>query len=70
MLANPAEKIRRGAPPLIHTDAELAEQTDTLFELTAKANPTSEEEKVVELMTLSIGRYESERYPIPKGRPR
>jgi len=69
VLANPAEMIRRGAPRLIHNDAELAEYTDALFELTAKANPTPEEEEAIELMTLLVERYEAERFPIPEAEP-
>lgn len=69
LLANPAEMIRRGAPRLIHSDAELAEYTGALFELTAKSNPTSEEDEAIELMTLLVERYESERFPIPQAEP-
>jgi len=69
VLANPAEMIRRGAPRLIHNDAELAEYTDALFELTAKANPTPEEEEAIELMALLVERYEAERFPIPEAEP-
>jgi HTH-type transcriptional regulator/antitoxin HigA len=68
-LANPAEMIRRGAPRLIHSDAELAEYTDALFELTAKTNPTPEEEEAIDLMTLLVERYEAERYPVPEAEP-
>jgi HTH-type transcriptional regulator/antitoxin HigA len=68
-LANQAETIRRGSSRLIYSDAELAEYTDTLFELTAKADPTPEEEEAIELMTLLVERYESERYPIPAAEP-
>ena len=65
-LANPTEMIRRGAPRLIHSDAELAEYTEALFELTAKADPTPNEEEAIELISLPIDRYESDRYPIPE----
>jgi HTH-type transcriptional regulator/antitoxin HigA len=68
-LANPAEMIRRGAPRLIHSDAELAEYTSALFELTANANPTPDEEEAFDLMTLLVERYESERYPMPRADP-
>ncbi|MGA2847728.1 MAG: helix-turn-helix domain-containing protein [Terracidiphilus sp.] len=68
-LANPAEMIRRGAPRLIHSDAELAEYTEVLFELTAKANPMPEEEEAIELMTLLVERYEAERFPVPEAEP-
>jgi HTH-type transcriptional regulator/antitoxin HigA len=68
-LANPAKMIRRGAPRLIHNEEELAEYTEALFALTAKSNPTPEEEEAVELMTLLVERYEQERYPIPAAEP-
>jgi HTH-type transcriptional regulator/antitoxin HigA len=61
--------IRLGAPRLIHSDAELAEYTDALFELTAKANPTPEEEEAIDLMTLLVERYEAGRYPVPEAEP-
>jgi HTH-type transcriptional regulator / antitoxin HigA len=66
-LANPAEMIRQGAPHLIHSDEELAEYTAALFDLTAKADPTREE--VIELLTLLVDRYESQRYPLPDAEP-
>jgi HTH-type transcriptional regulator/antitoxin HigA len=68
-LANPAEMIQRGAPRLIHNDEELAEYTAALFALTAKADPTPDEEHAIELMTLLVERYEQERYPVPKAEP-
>ena len=66
ILANPAEMIRQGAPRLIHSDEELAEYTQTLFELTAKSDPKPEEEEAIELLTLLIERYEAEHYPMPE----
>ncbi len=69
VLANPTEMIRQGAPRLIHNDAELAEYTAALFELTAKAHPTSDEQEAIELMTLLIDRYESLRFPLPDAQP-
>jgi HTH-type transcriptional regulator/antitoxin HigA len=68
-LANPTEMIRHGAPRLIHNDEELAEYTQALFDLTAKHNPTPDEEEAIELMTLLVERYEQERYPIPAAEP-
>ncbi len=61
--------IRRGAPHVIHSDEELAEYTEVLFGLTAKADPTPDEEEAIELMSLLIDRYESEQYPIPEAEP-
>jgi HTH-type transcriptional regulator/antitoxin HigA len=69
VLANPAEMIRRGAPRLIHNDEELAEYTAALFELTAKADPSREEEEAIDVLTLLIDRYESENSPIPDAEP-
>lgn len=68
-LANPAEMIRRGAPRLVHNDRELAEYTRVLFELTSKKNPTRAEDEAIELMTLLVERYESERFPVPDAEP-
>jgi HTH-type transcriptional regulator/antitoxin HigA len=61
--------IRQGAPRLIHSDGELAEYTDALFALTAKADPTADEEEAIELMTVLVERYEQERYPLPEAEP-
>ncbi len=68
-LANPAEMMQRGAPRLIHSDEELAEYTQALFRLTAKAEPTPDEEEAIELMILLVERYEAERYPVPAAEP-
>jgi HTH-type transcriptional regulator/antitoxin HigA len=69
VLANPVDMIRRGAPHIIHSDEELAEYTAALFDLTAKADPTQEEEEAIELLTLLVDRYESQRYPLPDVEP-
>lgn len=69
ILANPAEMIKQGAPHVIHSDEELAEYTKALIELTAKADPTPEQEQAMELLTLLIERYESEHYPVPDADP-
>lgn len=68
-LANPAEMIRQGAPRLIHSDQELAKYTEELFKLTAQARRTSVEEEAINLLTVLIERYESERYPVPDAEP-
>jgi HTH-type transcriptional regulator/antitoxin HigA len=69
VLANPVDMIRQGAPHLIHSDEELAEYTAALFDLTAKSDPTPEEEEAIELLTLLIDRYETQRYPLPDVEP-
>jgi HTH-type transcriptional regulator/antitoxin HigA len=68
-LANPTEMIRQGAPRLIHSDEELAEYTEALFALTAKADPSADEEEAIALMTLLIERYESQHYALPEAEP-
>jgi len=68
-LADPVAMIRNGAPHLIHTDEQLGKYTQALFELTAKARPTRYEQEAIELLTLLVDRYESERYPIPDASP-
>ena len=69
VLANPVEMIKKGAPHIIHSDEELAEYTKALFALTAKADPTPEQEKAIELLTLLIEHYECEHYPVPEAAP-
>src|SRR5579864_2224258 len=68
-LGNVAEMIRMGAPRLIHNDEELEEYTEALLRLTAKPEPSPDEERAIELLTLLIERYESERYPVPDAEP-
>jgi HTH-type transcriptional regulator/antitoxin HigA len=69
VLANPVDMIRQGAPHVIHSDEELAEYTAALFDLTAKSDPTPEEEEAIELLTLLVDRYETQRYPLPDVEP-
>lgn len=68
-LGNVAEMIRMGAPRLIHSDEELEEYTEALFQLTAKPDPTTDEERAIELLTILVERYESEQYPVPDAEP-
>lgn len=68
-LANPVEMIRKGAPRLIRNEKELADYTRELFDLTSRKNPTRHEEEAIELLTLLIDRYESERSPVPDADP-
>jgi HTH-type transcriptional regulator/antitoxin HigA len=69
VLANPADMIARGAPRVIHNDAELEVYTDALFQLTALESPSRSELEAIELLTLLVERYEQERYPIPAADP-
>ena len=66
VLANPAEMIARGAPHVIHNDAELEAYTNALFQLTALESPSRE---AIELLTLLVERYEQEHYSIPAADP-
>jgi HTH-type transcriptional regulator/antitoxin HigA len=68
-LANPAEMIHLGAPHVIHSDAELAEYTTALFNLTVKDKTTPDEDEAIDLLTLLIERYEAERYTVPAADP-
>ena len=68
-LGNVAEMIRMGAPRLIQNDEELEEYTEALFRLTAKPDPTPDEEHAIGLLTILVERYESERYPVPDAEP-
>jgi HTH-type transcriptional regulator/antitoxin HigA len=69
VLANPAEMIARGAPHVIHNDAELEIYTDALFQLTALKNPSSAEVEAIELLTLLVERYEQQHRSIPAADP-
>jgi HTH-type transcriptional regulator/antitoxin HigA len=69
VLADPVKMIAKGAPRIIHNDKELEAYTEALFKLTALENPTPDEEEAIELLTLLVVRYETERYPIPKASP-
>jgi HTH-type transcriptional regulator/antitoxin HigA len=69
VLANPAEMIARGAPHVIHNDAELEAYTGALFQLTALKSPSRSEVEAIELLTLLVERYEQEHYPIPAADP-
>jgi len=65
VLADPAKMIAKGAPHVIHNDAELDAYTEALFHLTTLAHPTRSEEAAIELLTVLIERYEAEHYPVP-----
>ena len=67
-LADPAAMIRRGTPRLIRSEDELVEYTRVLFALTAKPKPTAAEKEAIDLLTLLVEHYESERYPLPDAR--
>jgi HTH-type transcriptional regulator/antitoxin HigA len=69
VLANPAKMIARGAPHVIHNDAELEAYTKALFQLTALESPTGSEVEAIELLTLLVERYEQEHYSIPAADP-
>jgi HTH-type transcriptional regulator/antitoxin HigA len=68
-LARPAEMIAKGAPRVIHNDAELEAYTDALFQLTALENPSRSEVEAIELLTLLVEHYEQEHYSIPAADP-
>ena len=69
VFANPVEMIERGAPRLIRSDKELERYTDALFELTALAKPSVAEIEAINLLSLLIDKYESERFAIAAASP-
>jgi len=69
VLADPAKMIAKGAPHVIHNDAELEAYTEVLIRLTSLARPSRSEEDAIELLTLLIERYEEANYPIPSADP-
>jgi HTH-type transcriptional regulator/antitoxin HigA len=68
-LGNAAEMIGMGAPRLIQSDEELEEYTEALFRLTERPDLTRNEERAIELLTILVERFESERYPVPDAEP-
>ena len=68
-MKDPAKMIAKGAPHVIHNDAELQSYTDALFKLTALEKPSPSEMEAIELLTLLIERYEDEHYSIPAADP-
>jgi len=69
VLANPVEMIKLGAPRLIRSDQELEQYTEVLFALTSLAKPTVAEMEAINLLSLLVEKYESERYPIAVSSP-
>jgi HTH-type transcriptional regulator/antitoxin HigA len=57
--------IAKGAPRVIHNEAELEAYTNALFRLTALEKPSRSQVEAIELLTLLIERYEETHYPIP-----
>jgi HTH-type transcriptional regulator/antitoxin HigA len=68
-LADPVKMMKQGAPRVIRSEAELEEYTEKLFKLTAKRRPTRDEREAIDLLSLLIERYESERYKLPEISP-
>src|SRR5215475_12507564 len=69
VLGNPAAMIRKGAPHVIRSEEQLAEYTQQLFDLTAKARPDRAEQAAIDLLTLLIEHYEQQHYSIPDASP-
>ena len=69
ILENPVEMIRQGAPRIIRSDKELERYTDVLFELTSLTKPSVAEIETINLLSLLIEKYESERFPLQAGSP-
>jgi HTH-type transcriptional regulator/antitoxin HigA len=56
-------------PLAIETEEQNKECTAALFVLTAKPDPTREEEEAIELMTRKIQDFEERHYQLPKASP-
>jgi len=68
-LANPAKMIEKGAPRVIHTEEELDQYAEALFQLTAKEEPTGWELEAIELLTMLVEEYEDRMHPLPPAAP-
>jgi len=69
ILENPVEMIKQGAPRIIRSDKELERYTDVLFELTSLTKPTVAEIETINLLSLLVEKYESERFPLQASSP-
>jgi len=61
--------LRRTLPHVIDTDEECDRLTAELMRLDERDDPTPEEKKLAELLTVLIDEYEERRYPIRKASP-
>ena len=68
-LADPVKMIELGAPRLIRSDAELERYTDALFDLTALARPTAAQMEAINLLSLLVETYESQRFAVGSSSP-
>lgn len=68
-LADPVKMIELGAPRLIRSDAELERYTDAMFELTALARPSAAQMEAINLLSLLVETYESQRFAIGASSP-
>jgi HTH-type transcriptional regulator / antitoxin HigA len=69
VLANPVEMIERGAPHVIHSEAELVEYTRALEELTSVDRPTLAQIEAIELLTLLVASCEGSTIRFPRRPP-
>lgn len=65
-----ADLLKSAQPTRISTEAEYDRAIAFVDKLITKAKPSTEEEKILELMVTLIEVYESEHYPIPRAEPR
>lgn len=68
-LGDPVAMIEMGAPHVIHSDEELQNYTRTLMRLTSVDAPSPAQVEAIELLSLLIETYESQRHPIPAATP-
>ena len=65
-----ADLLRSAQPTRISTEADYDRAIAFVDKLITKAKPSTEEEKILELMVTLIEVYETEHHPIPKAEPR
>ena len=66
-LVNAIESVRQSN--VISSEEQLAEYTSALLHLTARPQPTPEENEAIKLLTLLIERYEATHHPVRKAHP-
>ena len=64
-----AQLLAKYQPKVIETEAENNRAIELAQELEHKANRTSEENAILELLITLIEKFEDEQYPIPEGTP-
>ena len=67
--SNYAQLLAKYQPKVIETETENDRAIELAQELEHKANRSSEEDAILELLVTLIEKFEDENYPIPEGTP-